>query len=84
MLLVNICTLYALFADYLRVIFFNKPADIVFDIFVIFIICVFTIEIIVYWVAEQNYYLGFYFYLDIITTIFLIFDITTISDKVFY
>ena len=79
-LIVNICTLYALFADYLRVIIFNSKADIAFNILVVIIICIFTLELIVYWVVEKNYFLGFYFYLDVITTVFLIFDITTISN----
>ncbi len=84
LLLVNFCTFYALFGDYLRIMLFRKPVDPLFDGIVIFCFIIFVIEIVIYWIADKTYFMGFYFFLDLISTVFLIFDITSISNKVFY
>jgi class 3 adenylate cyclase len=84
LLLVNICTFFALFGDYFRIILLPPSADVVFDILVILIIVIFILEISVYLLSEQNYFLGFYFLLDITTTVFLIFDLTFVANLFFY
>ena len=82
--LINFITVYVLFADYFRVIFFDNRADMVFDVLTIFCIFVFVIELLVYLIADSKYVMSFYFFLDVISTVFLIFDITTIANTIFY
>ncbi len=78
LLLLNICTFYALFGDNLRILFFNTHADIYFNVLVILILLLFIFEVVMYLHTEKTYLLGFYFFLDIISTFFLIFDLTWI------
>ena len=80
LLIVNICTFYALFGDFFRVIIFNKSADLFFDILLFMVFLVFLFEILVYLYSEFNYFNTYYFYLDIISTVFLIFDFTFIQN----
>ena len=50
----------------------------IFDIFVILCFLIFLFEISIYIYGEYDYFNTFYFYLDVISTIFLIFDLTFI------
>lgn len=84
LIIVNICIFYALFADYLRIMIFRQSFDIFFDIFLCLCILIFILELIVYLITEKKYLLSFYFTLDIITIVFLVFDITSLADKIFY
>ena len=63
---------------------FNKYADIYFDIIVMICILIFTLEMIVFLLSEKDYFLSFYFFLDLITVVFLVFDINFIANEVFY
>ena len=82
--LINIITVYVLFADYFRVMFFDNRADIYFDVLTIICIFVFVIELLVYLIADSKYFLSFYFFLDVLATVFLVFDITSIANRMFY
>ena len=84
LIVINICIFYCLFADYLRIMIFRKAFDIFFDVFLILCIFIFLIEMIVYLITEKKYFLSFYFTLDVITLVFLFFDITFLADKIFY
>lgn len=84
LIIINCFTIYALFADYFRIMLFNKYADIYFDIIVMFCIVIFSLEMIIFLLSEKNYFLSFYFFLDLITVVFLIFDINFIANEVFY
>jgi len=52
-----------------------KEADDYFYSFTVFSLSLFAIEIILASIVKENYFLGFYFWLDIISTISLITDI---------
>lgn len=84
LIIVNICILFALIGDYLRILLFGKGADIVFDILVMFCIGVFIFELFVNLLVQRGYFLSFYFFLDLITIVTMFFDIVLIANKVFY
>ena len=68
-------TLYALFGDDIRGLAFQKSADEGF--YAITIVCMFFfgLEIILSSIAKEGYFLGFYFWLDLIATVSLLLDI---------
>lgn len=82
-LFLNFVTLYILFADYFRVIIFQKYGDIGFDVMTIICMTLFALEMVIYLLADKNYFLSFYFFADLITTTFLIFDVTMLSNILF-
>jgi len=79
----TLITIYALFADDIRQLIPNKSVDDGF--FTMASICLgfFTFEIILSCLAKPGYFLGFFFWLDIISTASLIFDIGWISNLIF-
>ena len=68
-------TLYALFGDDIRCLFFTKAADNVFYVLTIIAMSLFMLEVILSSIAKEDYFLSFYFWLDFIATVSLIFDI---------
>lgn len=83
-LLMNIVTFYVLFIDYFRTIIFQKSADTGFDVATIICMALFTLEICMVMLADKAYPFSFYFFADVITTTFLVFDITWVANKLFY
>ena len=71
-------TLYALFGDDFRVAFFTKKADPGFNVLTILALLLFTVEISINSVIQSGYWNSFYFWLDVVSTISLITDITWI------
>jgi hypothetical protein len=78
----TVITLYALFGDDLRAWAFTKAADEAFYILTIISMALFMIELIVASMSKKDYFLGFYFWLDLISTISLIFDIGWFWDVI--
>ena len=76
----TLVTVYALFFDDLRVIAFPKSADDVFYGITLFGMICFTVEIVVAAVAAEDYYLSFFFWLDVVSTISMIPDCGWIWD----
>jgi hypothetical protein len=75
-------TIYALFGDDIRLLLFTKPADWVFDLLTSFSMLAFVVEIIISSIAKKEYLFSFYFWLDVIATISLIFDISWVWDEI--
>lgn len=73
-----IVTLYALFADDIKIAAFEKKNDEAFNYITSVVFGVFILEIIINSIVQRNYFLGFYFWLDILATVSLITDITWI------
>lgn len=71
----TVITLYALFGDDIRAWAFTKSADEAFYILTIISMILFFIELIIASICKEDYFLGFYFWLDLISTVSLIFDI---------
>ena len=73
-----IVTLYALFGDDIKIAFFSKSADEIFNVITTLALALFVVEITLNALSQQNYFNSFYFWLDVISTISLITDITWI------
>ncbi len=72
-------TLYALFGEDIRVLSTDKNGDHIFWILNIICMSVFFVEIILASIAKKGYFNSFFFYLDLISSISLIFDIGWIT-----
>ncbi|CAG9312300.1 unnamed protein product [Blepharisma stoltei] len=70
-----VLTVYALFGDSFRALLTSQDADDGFYIVTIICISFFTLEIIVASFVKEDYFLSFFFWLDVISTISLITDI---------
>lgn len=81
---INVLVVYSLIADYLRVLIFRSSGDVFFDVLTILVFLVFVIEIIIYLITVKNYSCSFYFFIDTISTLLLIVDVTFISNAMFY
>ena len=73
-------TLYALFAEDIRRLATDKPADNIFYVFTIIAMCIFSLEINILCVFQSDYIFSYYFWLDIITTATMIMDIGWVFD----
>ena len=80
----NILIFYALFADDFRTICLPKEADDAMDSITVICIFVFSCEIFVSIMTRKGYFNSFFFYLDIISTLTLFFDITYVYEQIFY
>lgn len=78
----TILTIYALFGDDIRLLATEKPADPGF--YAVSCVCLFffTLEIVLGSVSKENYWLNFFFWLDVISTLSLIPDIPWIWDYI--
>ncbi|CAD8078076.1 unnamed protein product [Paramecium sonneborni] len=80
--LVNLLTIYALYGDDIRIICFDKRADSTFDGITIFCIIIFSTEIVITSIVRKEYLNSFFFWLDIISTVSQILDITLFNVAV--
>ena len=78
----TIITLYALFGDDIRLLAFTKTADDAFYVITSACLGFFTIEIVLASIAKDDYFLSFYFWLDVISTLSLITDIGWVWDEI--
>mmetsp|Transcript_24618 Transcript_24618/g.57169 ORF Transcript_24618/g.57169 Transcript_24618/m.57169 type:complete len:975 (+) Transcript_24618:54-2978(+) len=82
--LTTILTLYALTGDDIRVLLTEKPADIWFNGMVLACLAIFTFEIIISVMGKSDYWLGFFFVLDVISTATLLLDLTWVDWEAFF
>jgi len=80
-LLTALLTIYALTGDDMRLIFTHQPADPVFDGLTLLCIVVFVLEIVLCMFAKDDYFLSFFFVLDVISTVTLVIDLTWVNDS---
>eukprot|EP00438_Fugacium_kawagutii_P034967 Skav202205 [mRNA] locus=scaffold2207:104654:127765:- [translate_table: standard] len=78
--------IYALTGDDMRLIFTHQPADPVFDGLTLLCIVVFVLEIVLCMFAKDtdlkdDYFLSFFFVLDLISTVTLVIDLTWVNDS---
>lgn len=81
--LITLLTLYCLFGDDFRTAFVPKDYDIVFNVISIIAILVFTLEIIISIIVKPNYYLSFFFWLDLLSAISIFLDLVWIQNLIF-
>lgn len=80
--IMTIVTIYALFSDDVKMLFFSIDADTTFDILTISALVLFSLEIIISSMTKDDYFNGFYFWLDLISTLSLIMDIGFVMDAI--
>jgi class 3 adenylate cyclase len=83
-ILINLFTTFILFGDYLRIIIFRRQADVFFDVFVIISIFVFAFEFLLNVMATKKYVWSLYFWMDLVMCVFIVLNISQISNLVFY
>lgn len=76
----TIITVYSLFGDDVRLLAFDVRADTTFNILTAISFVAFSLEIVLACIAKEDYWLGFYFWLDLVSTVSLITDIGWIMD----
>ena len=79
-IIVNLLTIFVLFADDIRTSGFSIDADYVFDVMILSCLGIFSIEILLTTLARKGYFLSFFFYLDVISTITLLFDVELFQE----
>lgn len=80
---ITVLTLYSLFSDDFRTTFFSQTVDPVFDTLSLGVMAIFIVEIILSTLVIEGYFLSFFFFLDVISTISIIFDVNFITDLIF-
>jgi hypothetical protein len=76
-------TIYSLFSDDFRTAFFGQEADLGFDAVSLAVMVIFGVEIVLSALVVDNYFLSFFFFLDVVSTASIIFDVNFITDSVF-
>ena len=72
--------IYTLFADDFRQVFFPQSADLTFTVLTLICMIIYTFEIIVFSLVQKNYFLKYYFWLDILSTITMTFDLVWVTQ----
>mmetsp|Transcript_84256 Transcript_84256/g.195887 ORF Transcript_84256/g.195887 Transcript_84256/m.195887 type:complete len:1018 (+) Transcript_84256:52-3105(+) len=75
-------TLFVLVGDDTRLLAFTAEADSIFNVFTVLCLCLFTFEIILSSLSREDYFLGFWFFCDILASASLIFDHTQVAEAI--
>ena len=79
--LVNAFTVWCLFSDDFRMLFAPMyPGDMVFNIINLVCISLFLFEISMSSIARRQYFFSFFFFMDLISTLIIVFDLTWVQD----
>jgi class 3 adenylate cyclase len=81
-LLTILLTVYALTGDDIRLLCSNQPQDAIFNGITILCIVVFLLEIVICTFGRDDYFLSFFFWLDCISTVTLLLDLTYVSELI--
>lgn len=73
-------TVYALIGDDFRLLFFGLAEDRWFDYVVIFCMTLFVYEIVISCLGKDDYFLGFFFILDVIATGTMVLDLSWVAN----
>lgn len=80
-LFISVCIFYALFVDDIRIILFPPSADLYIDILTCLVMVLFGVEILASCFVYTGYFLSFYFWLDLLSTVTMVFDIGEFGDQ---
>lgn len=75
--------LFSLFSDDIRMATCDASADLTFDIIHMLLIAIFSVEIILNWIAIEEYRYSFYFFLDVISSLSILLDISLITELMY-
>ena len=80
--LINSFTVWCLFADDFRMLFAPVyPGDTVFNVINLVCMSLFLIEIFVSSISRRGYFFSFFFFMDLISTLIIAFDLTWVQDS---
>lgn len=79
---VTILTIYALFFGDIKYLISTKEDDLAFDVITFICMATFVFEILLSMLAKKNYTFSFFFWLDILSTVTLIFDLSLVSTNI--
>nr|CAC81658.1 adenylyl cyclase [Tetrahymena pyriformis]CAD36506.3 adenylyl cyclase [Tetrahymena pyriformis] len=82
-ILINVFTIYSLFADNIRIMTTRESADLGFDVCTIIALSLFAIEIIMSMIEKKDYTFSFFFWLDLLSTVSMILDINLLTNIMF-
>lgn len=80
--IMTIVTIFALFGDDFRLLAFGIGSDNYFVNLTVASMCLFTIEIILCSIGQEEYLNSFFFWLDLLSTVSLITDIPPLMEKI--
>ena len=75
----TVLVVYALFADDIRLVVTSKPADFLFDVVTVIALIVFLTDLIAASFGKEDYWLSFFFYMDLVATLSLVLDISSVA-----
>ena len=76
-------TLWVLFSDDLRFACMPPDADVAMGWISIICMCIFILEITMYSLASRSYVGSFFFWLDVLATVSMVFDIPAVEEAIF-
>ena len=82
MAFITMLTIFCLFGDDCRTAFVSKDYDLVFNIISIICIVIFSLEIIISIVVKPDYYLSFFFWLDLVSALSIMLDLVWIQNLI--
>ena len=62
---------------------FDASADLGFDIVHLILIVIFFVEIVLNWIAIEDYRFSFYFFLDVISSLCIFLDVSMITELMY-
>ena len=77
-------SVFSLFSNDIRHIWFDKNSDIYFDIINLIALFLFIIEIIILCLLDDKYFISFIFWVDIIGILCIFFNVEIINNYIFY
>jgi hypothetical protein len=78
----TLVTLYALFGDDIRMLFCTKETDYVFFDLTYLAFASFMVELFLASIAKEDYFLGFYFWLDLVANLSLVIDFGPVVNSI--
>ena len=82
-IILNLFTIWCLFADDFKLLFLPKyPGDTIFNIINIICIALFLLEIIGCSMTRKKYFLSFFFWMDLISTFIIVFDLSWVQETI--
>ena len=75
--------IYSLFGTNIKFLCFDQRADVTFNILNLIVMIIFLFDFMVNNLAGNEYFISFYFWMDIASYILLVFDYSFVRDKIF-
>lgn len=79
---ITLVTIITLFSDDVRQVFFPSQSDEAFSILTLICMSVYAFEMIVLSILKEGYFLCYYFWLDLVSTLTMILDLVWMNDLI--